>query len=269
MPAVVPLVEANDEGELGGKAVQLGMALRAGLPVPNGVALPAALVELVASGEPDAIAILDPLPEQLASALAVRSSGLGEDSRQASFAGQHLTVLNVCSPAALADAVGEVHRSASSAAALAYRRRLGLGAVARTGVIVQRQLEPDVAGVLFTANPITGADERVIEASWGLGEAVVAGRVIPDRYRVGRDGKVLERTAGSKDIVIRPVSQGGTVDRPLGEPEASRLCLGDRELDELHLLATRCEEAFGPARDIEWAFADSSFYLLQCRPATA
>jgi pyruvate,water dikinase len=215
------------------------------------------------------VAALEPLPGQLAWALAVRSSGLGEDSRQASFAGQHLTVLNVRSPAALAEAVAEVHRSASSEAALAYRQRLGLEGIPRTGVIVQRQLEPDVAGVLFTVNPLNSADERVIEASWGLGEAVVAGRVIPDRYRVGRDGEVLERTAGSKDLAIRPVPQGGTEDQPLGEEKATRLCLGDRELGELQLLATRCEEAFGVARDIEWAFAGGSLYLLQCRPATA
>lgn len=265
----VPLAEAQSEDALGGKAVQLGVALRARLPVPDGVALPAALVERVANGDTESVEALKLLPERLGPALAVRSSGLGEDSRQASFAGQHLTVLNVCSVAGLAEAITEVHRSASSEAALAYRRRLGLGGVPRTAVVVQRQLDPEVAGVLFTVDPLTGSDERVIEASWGLGEAVVAGRVIPDRYRLGRDGEVLERTEGRKELAIRPKPEHGTEEQRLGHGEATRLCLGEDELGELHLLAGRCEEAFGPARDIEWAFSGGSLHLLQCRPATA
>ena len=84
------------------------------------------------------------------------------------------------------------------------------------GVVVQRLVQADVAGVLFTKNPRSGADERVIEASWGLGEAVVSGRVIPDHYRVARSGEVLERTTGMKKFAIRRAADGGT--KPGGRP---------------------------------------------------
>lgn len=265
---LVPLAEARDEVELGGKAVQLGAALRAGLPVPDGVALPAWLVDAVAAGDQAAAASLGEVLDRLAPPVAVRSSGLGEDSLQASFAGQHLSVLNVLSAAELVAAVTEVRDSATAESALAYRRRLGLAGEPRTGVVVQRMITADVAGVLFTRNPITGADELVIEASLGLGEAVVAGRVIPDRYRVSRDGTVLERTAGSKGIAIRPLDGGGTEERRVDPRLSESLCLDDEALGQLHELATRCEGTFGHARDIEWAFAGGRLHLLQCRAAT-
>jgi len=122
--------------------------------------------------------------------------------------------------------------------------------------------------VMFTRNPINGADERVIEASWGLGEAVVAGLVIPDRFRVDRSGEVLERTAGLKKVAIRTLPQGGTFEEQLSPELAEQLCLDDAGLAQLHDLADRCEEVYGPARDIEWAVADGRLYLLQCRAIT-
>ena len=107
--------------------------------------------------------------------LAVRSSAVGEDSAGASFAGQHITVLNVPSADDVEAAVREVWWSANSDSAITYRKRLGVFARPSVGVVVQSLLQPDTAGVMFTRNPITGADERMIEASWGLGEAVVSG----------------------------------------------------------------------------------------------
>jgi pyruvate,water dikinase len=121
---------------------------------------------------------------------------------------------------------------------------------------------------MFTTNPVTGADERVIEASWGLGEAVVAGMVIPDHYRVDRSGQVLERKPGLKRIAIRPVPGGGTVEENLPPALVERLCLDDAQLQELNALASRCEQVYGPARDVEWAIADGTLYLLQCRAIT-
>jgi pyruvate,water dikinase len=121
---------------------------------------------------------------------------------------------------------------------------------------------------MFTQNPVTGADERVIEASLGLGEAVVAGRVIPDHYRVSRDGEVLERTAGRKDVAFRSLAQGGTVEEAVPADLVERLCLDDGQLAEMNALAARCERVYGPGRDIEWAFADGTLYLLQCRAVT-
>src|SRR6476661_8837653 len=137
---------------------------------------------------------------------AARSSAPDEDGADASFAGQHLTLLNVPTVDDLVAAVREIWWSANSDSAITYRQRVGLFARPSVGVVVQSLLDPDVAGVMFTRNPINGADERLIEASWGLGEVVVAGRVIPDSFRMDRAGVVLERTPGLKKLAIRAAS---------------------------------------------------------------
>ena len=129
-------------------------------------------------------------------------------------------------------------------------------------------LDPETAGVMFTQNPITGADERMIEASWGLGEAVVAGLVIPDHFRIARSGEVLERTPGLKKIAIRTKPEGGTFEEQLSAELAEQPCLEDAELADLNRLAGVCEKVYGPGRDIEWAIADKQLYLLQCRAIT-
>jgi pyruvate,water dikinase len=108
----------------------------------------------------------------------------------------------------------------------------------------------------------------MIEASWGLGEAVVAGLVIPDSFRVGRDGGVLERRAGLKRVAIRTLPEGGTREDEVAPELVEGLCLDDEQLGELNRLALRCEEVYGPDRDIEWAVADGTLYLLQCRAVT-
>jgi hypothetical protein len=115
---------------------------------------------------------------------------------------------------------------------------------------------------------MNGADERVIEASWGLGEAVVAGMVIPDHFRIDRSGQVLERTPGLKKIAVRTLPEGGTFEEKLSPELAEQLCLEDSQLEDLHRLAERCEEIYGPDRDIEWAIAGGQLYLLQCRAIT-
>ena len=134
--------------------------------------------------------------------------------------------------------------------------------------MVQSLLAPDAAGVMFTQNPINGADERLIEASWGLGEVVVAGRVIPDTFRIDRAGAVLERTPGLKKIAIRASADGGTFEETVAPELTEQLCLDDDQLAQLNALADRCEQVYGPARDIEWAFAAGQLYLLQCRAVT-
>jgi pyruvate,water dikinase len=204
----------------------------------------------------------------LAGPCAVRSSAIGEDSDQASFAGQHVTILNVRHEDDVAGAVLKVRESAHTESALAYRRSLGLDATPRIGVVVQRMIEPDCAGVMFTKNPLNGANERVIEASWGLGEAVVAGLVVPDNYAVDRHGQVLRRTRGEKDIALRPAVEGGTVEETVPDDLVTALCLTDDMLARLHDLAARCESFFGPGLDIEWAFSGGRLYLLQCRAMT-
>jgi pyruvate,water dikinase len=164
--------------------------------------------------------------------------------------------------------VRDVWWSANSDSAITYRQRVGLFRRPSVGVVVQALLDPDSAGVMFTRNPINGSDERLIEASWGLGEAVVAGLVIPDHFRLSRTGEVLERVPGLKKIAIRTLPQGGTEERAVEPDLVEALCLSDEQLAEMGKLADRCEEVYGPARDIEWAFADGQLYLLQCRAIT-
>ena len=266
--AVLPLIEANDESLFGAKAVGLGEAFRAELPVPPGVALSGAIVESVASGDERAIDEVAQAVGSLPLPLAVRSSCVDEDGANASFAGQHLTLLNVPSVDDVGQAVREIWWSANSDSAITYRQRVGLFSRPNVGVVVQSLLDPDAAGVMFTQNPINGADERVIEASWGLGEAVVAGRVIPDSFRIDRSGTVLERTPGLKKIAIRGTADGGTIDEEVAPDRIEQLCLDDEQLASLNALAERCEQVYGPGRDIEWAFAGGQVYLLQCRAVT-
>ena len=268
MSGVVQLEDARDDSLFGSKAVGLGEATRAGLPLPPGVALSGAVVDAVAGGDEQAIEEVRKLVRPLGGPLAVRSSAVDEDGAEASFAGQHLTLLNVPSADDVSAALREVWWSANSDSAISYRQRVGLFTRPSVGVVVQRLLDPDSAGVMFTRNPITGADERLIEASWGLGEAVVAGRVIPDHFRIGRSGEVLERTPGLKKLAIRALPEGGTVEEEIPIELTEQLCLDDNQLEELNRLAGRCEEVYGPARDIEWAFADGQLYLLQCRAIT-
>jgi len=268
MKRVVPLEKALDEAIFGSKAVGLGQAIRDGLPVPPGVALSGSIVEAVAAGERAAIKEVAKWVGPLGGPLAVRSSAADEDGASASFAGQHLTLLNVPSVEQLSSALSEIWWSANSDSAITYRQKVGLFTRPSVGVVVQALLDPDSAGVMFTRNPVTGADERVIEASWGLGEAVVAGIVIPDHYRIDRSGHVLERKPGYKKIAVRSVANGGTVEEKLSPDLVERLCLNDDQLGELNRLAGRCEQIYGSARDVEWAIAGGTLYLLQCRAIT-
>ena len=268
MKPVVPLQEAREEKLYGAKAVGLGAAARAGLPVPPGVALAGELTDAFASGQEAAVRQVMDATSFLTGPLAVRSSVVDEDGATASFAGQHLTLLNVPSREDISAAVRQNWWSANSDSAITYRQRVGLFGRPSVGVVVQALLDPDVAGVMFTQNPINGADERVIEASWGLGEAVVAARVIPDHFRIDRNGTVLERTPGLKKIAIRSVGDGGTVETDLDANLVEALCLDDAQLEALNDLAARCEEVYGTERDIEWAYADKQIYLLQCRGMT-
>lgn len=268
METVVPLEQAQDDSLFGSKAVGLGEAARGGIPLPPGVALAGEIVEEVASGEESAMERVRKSIESLPCPLAVRSSAADEDGAEASFAGQHLTLLNVPSTDDVDAAVKEIWWSANSDSAITYRQRVGLFTRPSVGVVVQSLLDPEVAGVMFTKNPINGADERVIEASWGLGEAVVAGQVIPDRFRISRSGEVLEQAPGMKQIAIRTARDGGTVEEQVPPEQVEQLCLDDEQLAKLNILAERCEQVYGEGRDIEWAIADGELYLLQCRAVT-
>ena len=135
-------------------------------------------------------------------------------------------------------------------------------------VVIQALVPAESAGILFTRNPLTGADERVIEGSFGLGEAVVAGLVTPDRFRLARGGAVLERALGDKDIAIGWHPEGGTQEIALSAERSAQWCLSHAQLQELDALASACESALPGPHDIEWAFAAGKLYLLQRRAIT-
>lgn len=268
MKKVVPLAKARETSLYGSKAVGLGDAARQRLPVPPGVALSGDIVEAVASGDKKAIDKVAKAIGDLRGPFAVRSSAVDEDGASASFAGQHLTLLNVQTASDVPNAVREVWWSANSDSAITYRQRVGLFTRPSVGVVVQSLLNPDAAGVMFTENPVTGEDERLVEAAWGLGEAVVAGMVIPDNFRIARSGEVLECRPGRKQIAIRPLPDGGTFEEKIPRERSQLPCLDDAQLGALAELATRCEQVYGHGRDIEWAFQDGTLYLLQCRAVT-
>jgi pyruvate,water dikinase len=264
-----PLIEATDADEFGGKAASLASALRAGLPAPPGIALAHALVTAIGEGDHAAAAELADASLPVGPALAVRSSAVGEDSGAASFAGQHTSELGVHPGEQLLEAVQAVWRSGLSGGAAGYRDRLGLTGPPRMGVVIQPLVDARVAGVLFTRNPITGASERVIEAAWGLGESVVAGKVIPDLYRLSSEGALIEHTAGDKRTEVRSLPDGGVAEQPVSGDRAGTQCLDEAMLSALHELARRCDAVWEGDHDIEWAFArDGALHLLQRRPIT-
>jgi pyruvate,water dikinase len=264
----VALSEVGDEARFGGKAASLGRSLRDGLPVPEGLALDVDTVDEIARIGAGAAEACEAMLVALGGRVAVRSSAIGEDARDASFAGQHTTILNAASTTALIHAIAAVRESAHTASALAYRARMNIAGPPRIAVVVQRLVDADCAGVLFTRNPTTGARERLIEAAWGLGESVVSGAVVPDSYRLDPEGRMLERTLGVKDLALRLHAGGGTTEVVIDDARAHEAVLTDVALADLHQLTLRCEAVFGTDLDIEWAFEADRLYLLQCRAIT-
>lgn len=203
--------------------------------------------------------------------VAVRSSATAEDLPLASFAGQQDTYLNVVGTEPLLDAVRACWASLWTDRAVAYRADRGIdpSAVA-LAVVVQRMADAAVAGVMFTANPVTGRRrEAVIDASPGLGEAVVSGAVNPDHFVVDiASGRILQRRLGDKRLLVRPLPGGGTerVGRPAAGQEA---CLTDTQLRGLAALGGTAEDHFGSPQDTEWVIdAAGKTWLTQSRPIT-
>jgi phosphohistidine swiveling domain-containing protein len=222
------------------------------------------------------------LPPELAAALsaayealgqspvAVRSSATAEDLPELSFAGQQDTTLQVTSPEALLRAVVACWSSLWTARAIGYRLRHAVPQDdLALAVVVQQMVPSEAAGVLFTAHPLSGKrTEMVIEATLGLGEALVAGQVEPDHYRVeAATGRILERRLGAKSISIRPLEGGGT--RVQREEAASLPALPEGAVAELSRLGREAAAAFGQPLDIEWAWAGGQIHLLQARPVTS
>jgi pyruvate,water dikinase len=203
--------------------------------------------------------------------VAVRSSATAEDLPEASFAGQQETYLNIEGADAVLDAVKRCWASLWTARAIGYRARRAIGIEGLSlAVVVQRLVPAEVAGILFTANPVNGRrDEAVINASWGLGEAVVGGEVTPDTYTVDKEsGEVIQREIGGKDVMtVR--ADGGTETQPVPEDLRRAPVLSDDQAADLVRLGVQIEELYGEPRDIEWALADGEFAIVQARPITA
>jgi rifampicin phosphotransferase len=202
-------------------------------------------------------------------AYAVRSSATAEDSPTASFAGQQDTYLNVVGPAAILQHVSRCWASLFTERAVTYRLRNGLDqAKVHMAVVVQRMVFPEAAGILFTADPITG-NRKVssVEASFGLGEVLVSGLVNPDVFKV-RDGEVVARTLSTKRLAIHPSPLGGTQQQAIEPERREQPAVTDAQVVRLAHLGRRIEAHFGCPQDIEWCLQDDDFFIVQSRPIT-
>jgi phosphoenolpyruvate synthase/pyruvate phosphate dikinase len=206
--------------------------------------------------------------------VAVRSSALSEDGGAAASAGLYESYLNLRDEAAVLDGVVRCYRSLWAHRAVQYRAFKGIDSSREAmAVVVMELVSARVAGVAFTVNPITrDANEIMINASWGLGEAIVSGRVTPDSFIVRKpDLSIAARAIYEKEIMVTPDPAGGSGTVTIEAPAAKRHvpALDDDEVLELARLCLRVEQRCGGPQDVEWAFDDRSLYLLQSRPVTA
>jgi rifampicin phosphotransferase len=293
----------------GGKGASLGAMLGAGLPVPEGFAVLTqayhdfvahnafgefvrALVEDMPADDPGHLAkaaqalkdkfVAGDIPMPIAEAIAlayaelgggpvvVRSSATVEDLPGASFAGQHDSFLNIKGPEKVCDAVRRCWASLWNPRAVSYRKRFGLDTTdIGLAVVVQRMIDADRAGVLFTANPLDHRRDRMLlSASFGLGEAVVGGDVTPDTWVLDARGKVIEYQTGDKRV--RTLREGeDIVTRPMPEEKRRAVSLQGDEVVALAELGARAQQHFESPQDLEWAIEGGCIYLVQSRPITS
>ncbi|MEU4392150.1 rifamycin-inactivating phosphotransferase [Kribbella sp. NPDC023855] len=202
-------------------------------------------------------------------AYAVRSSATAEDLPTASFAGQQDTYLNVVGPKAVLEHVSRCWASLFTERAVTYRLRNGFDhRRVQMAVVVQRMVSSEVAGILFTADPVTSNRKiTTVEASFGLGEALVSGLVNADVYKV-RDGEVVDKTIGTKQLAILASPEGGTREQAIEPESRGRAALTDAQVLRLARLGREIEAYFGQPQDIEWCLADDGFQIVQSRPIT-
>ena len=201
----------------------------------------------------------------------MRSSATAEDLPEASFAGQQDTYLNITGPQQVLEAVRNCWASLWTARAIGYRARQGIQPEGvALAVVVQVLINAEAAGILFTANPINGKrDEMLINASWGLGEAVVSGAVTPDTLTVDRHtGKVIQRETAKKAVMTVRTADG-TEEQAVPAPLQEKPVLSDKQTAALTRISLDIESLYGIPMDIEWALADDAFAILQARPITA
>lgn len=263
--AEVARTDAGDVDAVGAASQAIGQAMRSA-PVPDAVR------DEIVAGYADlaAAAGVDEPP------VAVRSSALGEDGQDATFAGQQETYLWVRGAGHVCDAVRDCWVSLYSTPAITYRARLGRTGAAM-GVTIQLMVDAEVSGVLFTCNPVTGDPSMVaVNASWGLGLAVVGGEVTPDDYLVSKvTREVVREHVHPKEIEYVPDAGGRGAVR-IGVPVARQTvpCLDAPALEALVDVGRRIESYFGSHQDVEWALArgrrlPESLFVVQSRPVTA
>ena len=222
------------------------------------------------------------IPEDLAAAItgalarlgeqaayAVRSSATAEDLPTASFAGQQDTYLNVIGPAAILEHVSRCWASLFTERAVTYRLRNGFDdRKVHMAVVVQQMVFSHAAGILFTADPVTGNRKvATVEASFGLGEALVSGLVNADAYKV-RDGEIVAKAVATKQLAINALPGGGTQEEAIDSSRQEQPALTDAQVVELAQLGRRIEAHFGRPQDIEWCLVDDGFQIVQSRPIT-
>ena len=204
-------------------------------------------------------------------AVAVRSSATAEDLPDASFAGQQETYLNISGADQVLEATKKCWASLWTARAIGYRARQGIGAEGvALAVVVQLLINAEAAGIMFTANPINGNhDETVINAAWGLGEAVVGGAVTPDTITIkNSDGSLISRETAEK-LVMTVRTEFGTEEQIVPTSLKNIPVLSDEKAVELARFGTQIEELYSMPMDIEWTLADGKFAIVQARPITA
>ena len=188
----------------------------------------------------------------------------------ASFAGQQDTYLNITREG-LIDRIKDCWASLFTQRAIYYRNEQGFDHdIVDIAVVVQRMVDADKSGVMFTSHPSSGEPKIIVEAAWGLGEAVVSGSVSPDNYVIDREtGETLEVTVADKKIkMVKDAATGATVERDVPEDERNAQVLDDDELERLVELGERAETHYNEPQDVEWAIVDGEVFMLQSRPIT-
>jgi pyruvate,water dikinase len=202
-------------------------------------------------------------------AYAVRSSATAEDLPNASFAGQQDTYLNIIGKSAILSYVSKCWASLFTDRAVTYRIQNGFDhRKVHLAVVIQKMVFPQASGILFTADPVTSNRKVLsIDASFGLGEALVSGLVNADNYKV-RNGKVIDKKISTKKLAIYPLKDGGTKEQEIEPERQISQALSDEQILQLERMGRKIEEHFGSPQDIEWCLIDDTFYIVQSRPIT-
>ena len=303
-------IAGKDFSLTGGKGSNLGEMIRAGLPVPGGfVVLTTAyndyiefnnfqveIEKILKDLKPHEINKIETASQQIRNkinearipdkiveeindiyeslggvSVAVRSSSTAEDLPGTSFAGQYSTFLNIKGIDGVIDAVRRCWASLWTSRAVSYRLKQGISHEKMGhAVVVQKLINSEKAGILFTANPVNGRrDQMMINASWGLGEAIVSGEVSPDQWVVDKNSvEIIERNIARKNMMTYREQQG-TISREIPVELREKETLNNEEVKNLIQIGQKTEDYFGSPQDIEWAYEDGKFYLVQTRPITS